>query len=311
MGVLEAEGVNFHLGAAVTGVRDLGNEREVAVKAADGSTLKLKADTILVATGRAANVSGLGLESIGVEFDRRGVKVDERLRTTQKHIYAAGDVTGKYQFTHAAGYEGSVVIANAIFHLPRKTDYTLLPWCTYTDPELASIGMNETAAKQAGIKYSVWTEEFRDNDRSLAEGEHTGRIKMILGEDEKPIGVQIFGPHAGELISEWVSGDERWRQALDTRVRRAPLPHPRRDKQKGGRVASLPEAFQRQGTEGASVLLPPEGQGMRRAGKTITGLLFLIRSYLPRLSSPHRLAGSCSARSSKAWPTGSRSISRR
>ena len=205
MGVLEAEGVKFHLGAAVTSVRDLGSEREIAVKAADGSTLILRADTILVATGRAANVSGLGLEAISVEFDRRGIKVDDRLRTTQKHIFAAGDVNGAYQFTHAAGYEGSVVIANAIFHLPRKADYTLLPWCTYTDPELASIGMNETAAKQAGLKYSVWAEEFRDNDRSLAEGEHTGMIKMILGEDEKPVGVQIFGPHAGELISEWVA----------------------------------------------------------------------------------------------------------
>lgn len=205
METLEAEDVKFHLGATVTGVIDLGSEREVAIKEADGSTLMLRAGTILVATGRAANVSSLGLETIGVEFDRRGVKVDDRLRTTQKHIYAAGDVNGKYQFTHAAGYEGGVVIANAIFHLPRKADYTLLPWCTYTDPELASIGINESAAKQAGHQYTVWTEEFRDNDRSLAEGEHTGRVKMIVNEKDKPVGVQIFGPHAGELISEWVA----------------------------------------------------------------------------------------------------------
>jgi pyruvate/2-oxoglutarate dehydrogenase complex dihydrolipoamide dehydrogenase (E3) component len=204
-GVLEAEGVEFHLDATVTGVRDLGGEREAVVKTSDGNTFMLRAAAILVATGRAANVSGLGLEGIGVEFDRRGVKVDDRLRTTHKHIYAVGDVNGAYQFTNAAGYEGGVVIANAIFRLPRKADYTLLPWCTYTDPELASIGMNETAAKQVGIKYSVWTEDFRDNDRSLAEGEHTGRIKMVVDEKEKPVGVQIFGPHAGELISEWVA----------------------------------------------------------------------------------------------------------
>jgi len=138
------------------------------------------------------------------EYDK-GIGVDERLRTSQRHIYAAGDVTGAYQFTHAAGYEGGVVIGNAVFHLPRKTDYALLPWCTYTDPELASIGMNEKRARAAGIRYSVWVEEFRDNDRSLAEGERVGRIKMILDEKERPVGVQILGPHAGELLSEWVA----------------------------------------------------------------------------------------------------------
>jgi pyruvate/2-oxoglutarate dehydrogenase complex dihydrolipoamide dehydrogenase (E3) component len=168
-------------------------------------TVHLRAETILVALGREANVEGMGLEHLDIEFDRKGIKVDKRLRTRQKHIYAAGDITGAYQFTHAAGYEGSVVVSNAIFHLPRKADYTFLPWCTYTDPELASIGMNETMAKEAGVRYSVWTEEFRDNDRSLAEGEKVGKIKMILDEKEKPIGVQILGPHAGDLISEWVA----------------------------------------------------------------------------------------------------------
>jgi pyruvate/2-oxoglutarate dehydrogenase complex dihydrolipoamide dehydrogenase (E3) component len=127
------------------------------------------------------------------------------MRTSQKHIYAAGDVNGGYLFTHAAGYEGGIVVSNAIFNLPRRADYTFLPWCTYTDPELASIGMIETAAKKAGIEYSTWTEEFRANDRSLAEGEETGKIKMILNEKETPIGVQIFGPHAGELVNEWVA----------------------------------------------------------------------------------------------------------
>ncbi|MBW1887670.1 MAG: mercuric reductase, partial [Deltaproteobacteria bacterium] len=90
-------------------------------------------------------------------------------------------------------------------HLPRKADYTFLPWCTYTDPELASIGMNEKRAKAAGIEYSVWTEEFKDNDRSLAEGEEVGKLKMILDKNEKPLGVQILGPQAGELLSEWVA----------------------------------------------------------------------------------------------------------
>jgi len=158
-----------------------------------------------VALGRAANIDGLGLETIGVDFEPWGVLVDDRLRTSQKHIYAAGDANGGYQFTHAAGYEGGIVVSNAIFHLPRKVDYTFLPWCTYTDPELASIGLNETRAKEAGIDYSVWTEAFGDNDRSLAEDEKTGLIKMILDKKERPRGVQIFGPRAGDILAEWVA----------------------------------------------------------------------------------------------------------
>ena len=138
-------------------------------------------------------------------LDKRGLKLDERLRTTQSHIFGAGDVTGVYQFTHAAGYEGGIVVSNAIFHFPRKADYTYLPWVTYTDPELASIGMNEKTAKAKGINYSVWSDEFVNNDRSLAEGEKIGKIKMLLDEKEKPIGVQILGPQAGELLSEWVA----------------------------------------------------------------------------------------------------------
>ncbi len=205
MNVMSSEGVIFHLNASIEATRNKGSEKEVIIKDMDGKTTSLKAESMLVALGRSTNVEGLGLEDIGIEFSTRGIKVDNRLRTKHKHIYAAGDVTGGYQFTHAAGYEGSIVISNAIFHLPRKTDYTFLPWCTYTDPELASIGMNENAAKAAGIKYSLWTEAFKDNDRSLAEGEKIGKIKMILDEKEKPLGVQILGPHAGELISEWVA----------------------------------------------------------------------------------------------------------
>ncbi len=205
MNVMRSEGVEFHLNASIEATKDIGSEKEVIIKDMDGEISSLRAESMLVALGRSANVDGLGLEDIGVEFNPRGIKVDNRLKTNHKHIYAAGDVTGGYQFTHAAGYEGSIVLSNAILHLPRKTDYTFLPWCTYTDPELASIGMNEKTAKAAGINYSVWTEAFKDNDRSLAEGERVGRIKMILDGKEKPLGVQILGPQAGELLSEWVA----------------------------------------------------------------------------------------------------------
>jgi pyruvate/2-oxoglutarate dehydrogenase complex dihydrolipoamide dehydrogenase (E3) component len=205
MSILISEGITFHLGSLPISTKDLGNEKEMVIKNAEGNTISLRAETILVAVGRKANLQGLGLEDISVETDKKGLKIDERLRTNHKHIFAAGDATGSYQFTHAAGYEGGIVLSNAILHLPRKADYTHLPWCTYTDPELASIGMNEKRAAAAGISYSVWTEEFRTNDRSLAEGEETGKIKLLLDEKEKPLGIQILGPSAGELISEWVA----------------------------------------------------------------------------------------------------------
>ena len=202
---LSEEGVSFALGASIDKISEDGATRKVTFKNNRGEISALTADALLVATGRAPNVSSLGLENIGITFNGKGIEVDSRLRTNQKHIYAAGDITGKYQFTHAAGYEGGIVVSNAIFHLPRKTNYTFLPWCTYTSPELASIGLNEKGATAAGIKYSVWTEEFRNNDRSLAEGEETGRIKMLPDEQEKAIGIPILGPHAGDLLSEWVA----------------------------------------------------------------------------------------------------------
>lgn len=206
MNSLDSEGVVFYLNTSVVGIKDDGKRKKVTIKnRSNGKTSNVKAEKILVAMGRKANLFDLNLESVGIDFSNKGIKIDKRLRTKQKHIYAAGDVTGNYQFTHAAGYEGGIVVSNAIFHLPRKVDYTLIPWCTYTTPELASIGMNEKLASAAGVKYSVWTEAFKDNDRSLAEGEKIGKIKMILDQKEKPIGVQILGPHAGELLGEWIA----------------------------------------------------------------------------------------------------------
>ena len=120
MDVLAAEGVDFHLGAAIEKVEAAGNRKTVTLKAASGDRVVLAADEILAAMGRAANVDGLNLESIGVDFEPNGILVDNRLRTSQKHIFAAGDVSGGFQFTHAAGYEGGVVVSNAVFHLPRK-----------------------------------------------------------------------------------------------------------------------------------------------------------------------------------------------
>ncbi|UCH45671.1 MAG: FAD-dependent oxidoreductase [Nitrospiraceae bacterium] len=205
MGRLQSEGIEIYLNTSLVRTKDLGPEKEVVIRDKDGKEVSLKAEQILVALGRAVNTAGLGLEGISLDFDRKGIKVDEKMRTNHKHMYAAGDVTGTYQFTHAAGYEGGVALSNAILHLPKKADYTYLPWCTYTDPELASIGMNEKRARDAGIEYTVWTEEFRSNDRGLAEGEEAGMVKMLLDSKGKPMGVQILGPHGGELLSEWVA----------------------------------------------------------------------------------------------------------
>ena len=207
MNKLEQEGVFFHLHSTVENIdaADGGYPRVTIKKKGAEQLIKLEGEKLLVAMGRRANLEGLGLEKIGVDFNPKGLTVDKRLRTSRKHIYAAGDVTGTYQFTHAAGYEGGIVLSNAVFHLPRKVDYTTMPWCTYTHPELAGIGMNSKAAQAAGIEYSEWTEEFKENDRSLAEGNQTGLIKMLLDGSEKPVGVQIAGPHAGELLNEWVA----------------------------------------------------------------------------------------------------------
>ena len=202
---LEEEGVTFLLNTKVLRVGDLGSEREVLVKNAADETMTLQGEAILVALGRAPNVAGLGLEKIDIPFDRKGIAVNSHLRTSHRHIYAAGDVIGGHQFTHVAGYEGSVVLSNAVFHLPKKADYTLVPWCTYTKPSLASIGLNEKGAQKAGIDYTVWSEEFINNDRSLAEGESVGRIKLLLDRKGKPLGIQILGPQAGELLGEWVA----------------------------------------------------------------------------------------------------------
>lgn len=205
MNVLREEGVSFHLGCKILRARNQGNKREITIETRNGKELTICGAEILVALGRSVNTYELGLSEIGIDFDRKGVKVDKRLRTSQKHIYAAGDVIGSYQFTHAAGYEGGIVVSNAVFHLPRKVDYTWMPWCTYTGPELASIGMNEKMAQATGINYQLWTENFANNDRSLAEGENIGKIKLLIGSNNKPLGVQIIGPHAGELLGEWVA----------------------------------------------------------------------------------------------------------
>ncbi|MFP3937870.1 MAG: mercuric reductase [Phycisphaerae bacterium] len=171
---------------------------------ADGSESTVEADAILVGYGRAPNVDGLGLESAGVEYDsRHGVKVDDRLRTTNKRIYAAGDVCLKRKFTHTADTTARIVIQNALFWGRKKLSALNVPWCTYTDPEVAHVGLYEHEAKDRGIEVETFTKPFEDNDRALTEGDDEGfvRIHVKKGSD-RILGATIVGSDAGNMISE-------------------------------------------------------------------------------------------------------------
>src|SRR3970282_1492888 len=154
---LEAEGVKV-----LTGTKGLkatvvdGSVRlRVGPSKEEGEPWNIEGDVLLVAAGRKPNVEGLEFSAAGVDFSPRGVPADARMRTNVSHIYACGDVNGVFPFTHVAGYEAGIALSNAVLRFPRKADYTKVPWCTSTDPEVASIGLNEKRAKAAGVEYRV------------------------------------------------------------------------------------------------------------------------------------------------------------
>lgn len=161
----------------------------------------VEADRLLVATGRRPNVEGLGLERAGVQLAAAGIKVDRRQRTSNHRIYACGDVCGPYQFTHAAEYQAGIVISNAIFRVPKKTDYNVLPRVIFTDPEFAHVGRTEREAEECGIKFDVLRYSFSNVDRAMTDLNRTGSIKLLVSKG-KLVGATIFGMHAGELIHE-------------------------------------------------------------------------------------------------------------
>lgn len=159
---------------------------------------------VLIATGRRANVEGLNLEAAGVDYSPRGVGVDARLRTSNRRIFAVGDVVGPYQFTHMAAYQAGIVIRNILFRLPAKVDYSAVPWVTYTDPELAHVGMSEAEAGEKGMKIRVLRWSFKENDRAQAERRTEGKIKVVTTPSGRILGATIVGLHAGELIQPWI-----------------------------------------------------------------------------------------------------------
>jgi pyruvate/2-oxoglutarate dehydrogenase complex dihydrolipoamide dehydrogenase (E3) component len=168
----------------------------------DGARIRLEGSHLLVAAGRRATVEGLGLEAAGIDHTAVGIRVDEHLRTSNRRVYAVGDVAGGPQFTHVAAYHAGVVIRNALFRLPAKVRYDALPWVTYTDPELAHVGLSEKDARARGpIRLLRWP--YAENDRAQAEHRGRGFIKVVTTPRGRILGADIVGHAAGEMIHVW------------------------------------------------------------------------------------------------------------
>ena len=201
---LVEEGVDVREGAKIASVRAQGNRLVVALDTGAGD-VTIEGTHLLVAAGRRANVEGLGLEAGGIRYSSQGIEVDARLRTSNRRVFAIGDVAGGYQFTHVAGYHAGIVLRNALFRIPAKARYDAVPWVTYTDPEIAQVGLTEAQANErhAGdVRVVRWA--FADNDRAQAERETEGFIKVVVDRRGRVRGATLIGPHAGELLLPWV-----------------------------------------------------------------------------------------------------------
>lgn len=220
---LVEEGVDLREGSQVESLVREGNGVSVLVST-DGKSERIDGSHVLIAAGRRPNVGSLNLEAAGIEYDQRGIKVDDRLRTSNRKVFAIGDVAGGLQFTHMAGYHAGIVIRNALFHLPAKSENRAVPWVTYTDPELAHVGLSEAAAKEQGIEATVVRFNFDENDRARAERETEGFVKAVIGKKGVVLGATIVGLHAGELILPWVLAVQKGLKAGDLASVIAPYP---------------------------------------------------------------------------------------
>jgi pyruvate/2-oxoglutarate dehydrogenase complex dihydrolipoamide dehydrogenase (E3) component len=166
------------------------------------------ADALLVATGRTPNLENLGLKSVGVDINERSVRVNEYLQTSQRHIYAVGDVIGPFLFTHMADAQARVVVRNIVVpfqFLRQKMDYSVVPWCTYVDPEVAHVGLGEKEARQRNVEYDLFRIPLQDVDRAVVESEDDGFAKILTAKgSDKILGATIVAPHAGDLLHEFV-----------------------------------------------------------------------------------------------------------
>ncbi len=203
--VLEEEGIRI---VTCRGFREIGRSAGMkkVVAEVDGTEKTFEAEEIMSAIGRSPNTGGLGLEAAGVEYDvRKGIKTDAAMKTARPHIYACGDVTGPYKFTHMAEYQAGLVVSNALFPLVRrKADYRVVPWVTFSDPEFGRVGLTEDEARQRHGKVSVYRQPFSAVDRAIIEGEDKGLIKIVADKKKQILGAHILGPGAGELIHEYI-----------------------------------------------------------------------------------------------------------
>lgn len=195
-----------------SGVKLLCCGKNLEIKKDDGIRLTVEShgkgydkaiDKLLVSVGRSPNVENLNLESLGVEYDKKGVKVNDYMQTTNPMIYAAGDICSPYQFTHAADFMARIVIQNALFKGRKKLSSLVIPWCTYTSPEIAHVGLYEGQAKEQGIEVDTFVQQLRDVDRAILDGEDDGFVKVHVKKGTDTIvGATIVASHAGDMISE-------------------------------------------------------------------------------------------------------------
>jgi len=168
-----------------------------------GQKTNIEFDQILIAAGRLANVNGIGLENAKIEFDHHGIKINSYLRTSQTHSYACGDVTQHYQFTHTADFQARLILRNALFPGKSKIDYRAVSWCTFTEPEIARVGLNESEAKQKNLVYNSYRYSLNDLDRAICDRETEGFIRVLTEKKtDQILGVTIVGSHAGDLLHE-------------------------------------------------------------------------------------------------------------
>jgi pyruvate/2-oxoglutarate dehydrogenase complex dihydrolipoamide dehydrogenase (E3) component len=200
---LRAEGISILEGVRVEGVEQL-SSGAVRLKVASASGVAAVEGThLLVAAGRRPNIDGLNLDAAGVGFDRRGIKVGPSLLTSNPRIFAIGDVVGGLQFTHMANYHAGIVIRRMLFKLPAKARDDIIPWVTFTDPELAHVGLTEDEAKKRHGRVGVLRWPYHENDRARAERATHGLIKVVIARNGKILGATIVGEQAGELINTW------------------------------------------------------------------------------------------------------------
>jgi pyruvate/2-oxoglutarate dehydrogenase complex dihydrolipoamide dehydrogenase (E3) component len=169
----------------------------------NGQPSVIEGTHVLVAAGRAPNVANLGLEAAGIKYDKRGIQVNAKLVTSNSKVFAIGDVTGGFQFTHMANYHAGIVIRRALFRMPAKVQTNHVPWVTYTEPELAHIGLTEESARKANVKVRAFRWPYHENDRAQAERATEGLIKVVTDRKGKILGATIAGMHAGEVIQMW------------------------------------------------------------------------------------------------------------